>query len=149
LHSGLLGGSFDAGGITRLADDDWRRTDPEFTERLAANLTVVDALGEVAVRHGVSVATAAVAWTLSWPGVTAAIAGARSPEQVEGLVDALRVELDPHDLDLVAEAIRFSGAGQGPALPGAPFDTALLTVPPRSLHTFHRAPRRGKDGPLR
>lgn len=149
LHSGLLGGAFDAGGIARLADDDWRRTDPEFTERLAANLTVVGALEEVARRHGVSVAAAAIAWTLSWPGVTGAIAGARRPDHAQDLVDAARVNLDPQDLDTVAEAIRSSGAGQGPALPGESFDTELLTAPPRSLHTFHRAPRRGPDGPLR
>ena len=149
LHSGLLGGAFDEGGVGRLADDDWRRTDPEFTERLPANLLVVGALREVARRHGVSVAAAAIAWTLSWPGVTGAIAGARSPEHVEGLNDAAQLELDHGDLETVADAIRSSGAGQGPALPGESFDTALLTAPPRSLHTFHRAPRRGSDGPLR
>ncbi len=149
LHSGLLGGAFDERGVGRLADDDWRRTDPEFTERLAANLLVVDALRAVAIRHGVSVAAAAIAWTLSWPGVTGAIAGARSPEHVEGLIDAAQLELDHEDLETVAHAIRLSGAGQGPALPGESFDTALLTAPPRSLHTFHRAPRRGPDGPLR
>jgi aryl-alcohol dehydrogenase-like predicted oxidoreductase len=47
-------------------------------------LALADALRPVAERHGVTPAAIAVAWTLSFPAVTGAIVGARSPEQVGG-----------------------------------------------------------------
>ncbi len=59
----------------------------------------------------------AIAWTLAWHGVTGAIAGARSPEQVDGWIGAATEELSPEDLDEIARAIDRSGAGAGPALP--------------------------------
>ena len=39
-----------------------------------------DGLGPIAERHHRTVAQVAVAWTLAWNGVTAAIVGARTPE---------------------------------------------------------------------
>jgi aryl-alcohol dehydrogenase-like predicted oxidoreductase len=61
----------------------------------------------------------AVAWTLAWPGVTGAIVGARSPEQVDGWLPAATLALTPADLDEIAAAIEATGAGTGPARPGA------------------------------
>jgi aryl-alcohol dehydrogenase-like predicted oxidoreductase len=58
----------------------------------------------VARRHGTSSSAAAVAWVTSQPGVTAAIVGARSPEQVDGWIDAARVWLTPEDLREIADA---------------------------------------------
>ena len=59
----------------------------------------------------------AVAWTLAWPGVTGAIVGARSAEQVDGWIGAASVELSARDLDEIAAAIERSGAGAGPTRP--------------------------------
>ena len=59
----------------------------------------------------------AIAWTLAWPGVTGAIVGARTPEQVDGWIDAGTLELTDADLDEIAESIRRTGAGTGPARP--------------------------------
>jgi aryl-alcohol dehydrogenase-like predicted oxidoreductase len=61
----------------------------------------------------------AVAWTLAWPGVSGAIVGARSPEQVDGWIGASGLELDAGELDKVAAAIEKTGAGGGPARPPA------------------------------
>ena len=52
------------------------------------NLALRDALRPIAQRHGTSVSAVAVAWTLAWPGVTGAIVGARTPEQVDGWIGA-------------------------------------------------------------
>jgi aryl-alcohol dehydrogenase-like predicted oxidoreductase len=60
-----------------------------------------------------------VAWTLAWRGVTGAIVGARNPEQVDGWLAAATLELTDADMAEIAEAIRSSGAGSGPELPGS------------------------------
>jgi aryl-alcohol dehydrogenase-like predicted oxidoreductase len=121
MMAGLLTERFSARRAQRLDPDDWRAGFPEFREpRLSANLALRDALRPLAERHGVSVAAIAVAWTLAWPGVTAAIVGARAPEQVDGWLPAAGVELSGEELEEVAAAIARTGAGAGPARPSAP-----------------------------
>jgi aryl-alcohol dehydrogenase-like predicted oxidoreductase len=116
MASGLLTGSFTAERAARLQPGDWRAGHPDFTEpALSANLALADALRPVAVRHGVTPAAVAVAWTLAFPGVTGAIVGARSPEQVDGWLPAAALELKDDDLTDIAAAIRATGAGTGPA----------------------------------
>ncbi len=116
MQSGILTDRFSAERVARMADDDWRRGNPEFREpRLARNVALRDALRPVAERHGATVSDVAVAWTTHWPGVTAAIVGARSPEQVDGWVGAASVELTDADLGEIAEAVERTGAGAGPA----------------------------------
>jgi aryl-alcohol dehydrogenase-like predicted oxidoreductase len=118
MQSGLLTDSFTADRVRQFADDDWRRRFDEFkSPRLESNLALRDALRPVAARHGVTVAAVAVAWTLAWPGVSAAIVGARSPEQVDGWLGAAALLLDPDDLATVAAAIERTGAGAGPVAP--------------------------------
>lgn len=73
-----------------------------------------DALRPIAARHEVSVAAVAVAWTLSWRGVSGAIVGARSPEQVDGWIAAGNLILEPRDLAEIAEALERTQAGAGP-----------------------------------
>jgi aryl-alcohol dehydrogenase-like predicted oxidoreductase len=117
LQSGLLTGAFSAARVANLPDDDWRIGHQDFTTGLSANLQLVEAIRPVAERHGVSIAEVAIAWTLAWPGVTAAIVGARRAEQVDGWIGAGSVLLTPADLDQVAAAITSSAAGAGPARP--------------------------------
>ena len=117
MESGLLTGKYTAERVAEMADDDWRKRDSQFTENLSANNQVAAALAEVADRHGVSQAAAAAAWTLAWPGVTAAIVGARSPEQVDEWVSAGFVSLAAEDIAAVAVAIDGAGAGSGPVQP--------------------------------
>lgn len=118
MQSGLLTDGFSAGRVAKLANDDWRRRSPEFNSpNLEHNLALRDALRPIARRHGTSVSSVAIAWTLSWPGVTGAIVGARSPEQVDGWIDAGNLELTPDDLEEIATAIKRNGAGSGPSTP--------------------------------
>jgi aryl-alcohol dehydrogenase-like predicted oxidoreductase len=121
MQSGLLTGRFTAERAQSLPDDDWRQEDSEFNEpRLSRNLALQDALRPVAERHGVSPAAVAVAWTLAWPGVTGAIVGARSPEQVDGWIPGAELELGEDDMAELRAAIEQTGAGDGPIAPGAP-----------------------------
>ena len=101
-----------------MAEDDWRKSAPNFREpALGRNLSLRDALRPIAERHGTTVAAVAVAWTLAWPGVSGAIVGARAPEQVDGWIGAAALELTAADLDEIAAAVRETGAGSGPADP--------------------------------
>lgn len=115
MQSGILTESFSAERIARMAPDDWRRRASSFNEpELGRNLALRDALRPIAARHHTSVSAVAVAWTLTWPGVTAAIVGARAPAQVDGWIAAGSLVLSPQDLDEIGRAILETGAGSGP-----------------------------------
>lgn len=107
MASGLLTGAMTRERIARLPNDDWRKHDPDFNEpKLSTNLTLVDRLRAIANRHGCSPGAVAVAWTLRHPAVTAAIVGARKPEQVDDVVTGAAVRLtqaDLKELEAVAE----------------------------------------------
>ena len=118
MQSGILTESFSAERVARMADDDWRRHSAQFQQpALGRNLALRDVLRPVAERHETTVSSVAVAWTLAWPGVTAAIVGARSPEQVDGWIGAASIDLTNEDLDDIARAIHQTGAGTGPWTP--------------------------------
>lgn len=118
MASGLLTGAFSAERAASLEPGDWRHGHPDFTRpALPANLALASALGPIAERHGVTAAAIAVAWTLSFAGVTGAIVGARSPRQVEGWLPAAQLELKEDDLADLAAAIHATGAGTGPGTP--------------------------------
>jgi len=93
MASGLLSGSMTRDRIANLPADDWRRRSSAFAEpNLTRNLELVDELRDVAKREGARTpGEVAVAWTLQNPAVTAAIVGARSPEQVDGWIGAAAV----------------------------------------------------------
>ena len=115
MQAGLLSGGFSAERAASLPADDWRARSPEFQgEKLQKNLALADALRPIAERHRTTVGAVAVAWTLVWPGVTGAIVGARRPAQIDGWIDAARLELTKADLDEIASALERSGAGTGP-----------------------------------
>ena len=118
MQSGLLTDKFSEGRVRDLPEDDWRRRSPEFLPpRLGRNLALRDGMRPIAQRHGTSVACIAIAWTLTWTGVTGAIVGGRTPEQVDGWIDAGSLELTREDLDEIAALIRKTSAGSGPSLP--------------------------------
>ncbi len=118
MQSGLLTDTFTEDRVARLPADDWRRKAPQFQPpNLQKNLALRDALRPMAARRGVSVGAFAVAWTLAWPGVTGAIVGARSPEQVDGWIAASGLELEAAELGEVAAAIERTSAGSGSSRP--------------------------------
>jgi aryl-alcohol dehydrogenase-like predicted oxidoreductase len=104
MMSGLLTGTFSAERMKSLPADDWRRRNAEFQEpRLSRNLKLVALLRTIGKRHGASPGEAAIAWTLRSPAVTAAIVGARSAAQVDGLAGAAALRLTPEDLSELEE----------------------------------------------
>jgi aryl-alcohol dehydrogenase-like predicted oxidoreductase len=118
MQAGLLTDRFSAERMAALATDDWRRRAEEFQPpRLERNLALRDALKPIAERHGITIAAAAVAWTICWPGVTGAIVGARSAAQVDGWIAAATTTLTTQDLDEIGAAIRQTRAGSGPVRP--------------------------------
>jgi aryl-alcohol dehydrogenase-like predicted oxidoreductase len=118
MQSGLLTESFTAARVVELADDDWRRRSPEFNEpNLSRNLALRDGLRPIAQRHGASVSSVAIAWTLAWQAVTGAIVGARTPTQVDGWIRAASLELAAADIEEIASVVERTHAGAGPAHP--------------------------------
>jgi aryl-alcohol dehydrogenase-like predicted oxidoreductase len=117
MASGLLTGAFSAGRVASLDPGGWRSSHADFTgPALSANLALAGAVRPIAERHGVTPGAVAVAWTLSFPGVTGAIVGARRSRQVEGWLAAAAQELKEDDLADIA-AVHATGAGTGPASP--------------------------------
>jgi aryl-alcohol dehydrogenase-like predicted oxidoreductase len=118
MQSGILTEAFTSDRVSRMAGDDWRQRSAEFQEpKLSRNLALRDALRPIAVRHGVSVSSVAIAWTLAWPGLSGAIVGARTPEQVDGWIQAATLQLTQDDLEEIAAAIAKTQAGAGPSQP--------------------------------
>jgi aryl-alcohol dehydrogenase (NADP+) len=61
-------------------------------------LAVLDALDGVAARHETPVAAVALAWLMAQPTVAAAVASARTVDQLQDLLAATRLQLDADDL---------------------------------------------------
>jgi aryl-alcohol dehydrogenase-like predicted oxidoreductase len=118
MQSGLLTDSFSPARVAGLPADDWRSRDAEFQPPLVErNVALRDALGPVAERHGTTVAAVAVAWTLAGRGVSGAIVGARTADQVSAWARAADLALTDADLDEIAAAVSTTGAGSGPDRP--------------------------------
>jgi aryl-alcohol dehydrogenase-like predicted oxidoreductase len=64
----------------------------------ARGLRILAALDAVAARHGAAPAEVALAWLIARPGVTAPIASATRPEQVDSLVRATQLSLQTEDI---------------------------------------------------
>jgi aryl-alcohol dehydrogenase-like predicted oxidoreductase len=89
MQSGLLSGAMTRERVEAFPPDDWRRNNPRFQEpELSRNLLIVEKIRELGARHGRSAGEVAIAWTLREPVVTGAIVGARSPEQIDGVIGA-------------------------------------------------------------
>ena len=87
MYKGLLTGAFDADRLAALAANDHRRRDPRFQPpQVERHLALVDRLRPIAERNDRSLAALAIAWVLHHEGVTAAIVGARRPQQIAATV---------------------------------------------------------------
>ncbi|MHB1434128.1 MAG: aldo/keto reductase [Streptosporangiaceae bacterium] len=99
MGSGLLTGAMTAERIAAMPANDWRASDPDFTEpQLSRHLATAGRLAAVGKRHGVSAGAVAVAWTLRNPAVDGAITGFRRPDQVDPIVAAAGLDLTDDDV---------------------------------------------------
>jgi aryl-alcohol dehydrogenase-like predicted oxidoreductase len=99
LGSGVLTGTMTAQRLGLLPYNDWRRRHPFFREvALTCARRLVERLRAIARREGQTPSVLAVAWALHHPQVTAAIVGARRPQQVDELVQAASYRFSADDL---------------------------------------------------
>ena len=105
MGSGLLTGGITRERIAAMPADDWRKTDPRFTEpQLSRHLALAARLQAVAARHGSTPGAVAIAWTLRNPAVNGAIAGFRRPAQVDPILAAAGLELTGQDVTEIEAA---------------------------------------------
>lgn len=107
MMSGLLTGMMTKERIQKMPDDDWRKNDTEFQEpRLSRNLALQNLLSEIAYPHNVSAGVVAIAWALSNPAVSGAIAGSRHPQQIEDIIPAAELRLTDTELKQITKFLR-------------------------------------------
>lgn len=100
MQAGLLTGRFTAARAAALPENDWRKRSPFFQEpQLSANLRVVERVTPIAARLSITVSQLALAWVLRLPAMTAAIAGARDPQQIQETARGGEVALTPEVVD--------------------------------------------------
>ncbi|HIJ51992.1 MAG TPA: aldo/keto reductase [Planctomycetes bacterium] len=100
MQRGLLTGKFNQERLAALALDDHRRRNPDFHDpQFTATLQLVDELQPIAERSGRTLAQLAISWVLRRPEVTAAIVGARRPEQIAETYTASDWDLSLDDID--------------------------------------------------
>jgi aryl-alcohol dehydrogenase-like predicted oxidoreductase len=106
MASGLLTGAMTKQLAQSLGSEDWRSRSPNFQEpRLSKNLALVEELRAIGARHGRSAGEVAIAWTLLNPAVTAAIVGARSAKQAEGVMRAGELQLTSQDISQIESSL--------------------------------------------
>jgi len=126
LSSGFLTGRYRAGGTGRRTTFTFPPVDPELGERALV------ALATVADGRGVSMAQVALAWVLAQPGITSAIVGASSLEQLDDNLAAADLELTAEELAALDGATALAPiypAWWDPAM-GIPGPTDLLEEQP-------------------
>ena len=100
LASGFLTGKY------RSKQDTIGKARGEDVERYldARGLRILRALDQVAERHAATPAQIALAWLLTRPGITAPIASATNPDQLEQLTGAARLVLNENSVRELTEA---------------------------------------------
>ena len=107
MVSGLLTGKMTAERVANMPADDWRRRNVNFQEpQFSKNMKLVELLRKIGRSHGVEPGVVAIAWTLRKPEVTAAIVGARRPDQVDGVLPAATFRLSEAEIARIEEFLR-------------------------------------------
>jgi aryl-alcohol dehydrogenase-like predicted oxidoreductase len=110
LMKGLLAGKLPRG--TELDERDSRRKYPMYQgDEWQKNQAFVDALRGAAALSGHSVSQFVVNWTISQPGITSALCGAKRPWQIKETAGAMGWTLSAQQVALVDAAL----AARGPA----------------------------------
>ena len=97
LGRGFLTGAFRS--LDELPENDWRRQDPRFQgDNFAANLAIVDVVGEIAAKHDTSHAQIALAWILAQGKDIVPIPGFKRRVTMEDSAKSSDIALDMDDL---------------------------------------------------
>jgi len=106
MQKGLLTGKFDKQRVANLPEGDHRKNDPNFQQpAFDATLEMVEKLKPVAQRNNITLPQLAIAWVLRRPEVTAAIVGARKPEQIAETASASDIDLSAEDIEQIEQLI--------------------------------------------
>jgi aryl-alcohol dehydrogenase-like predicted oxidoreductase len=106
MQRGLLTGKFDAERVANLPEGDHRKTNPDFQQpQFGATLQLVEQLRPIAERNGRTLAQLAISWVLRRPEVTAAIVGARSPQQIKETASAADWNLSEEDIEEIGQLL--------------------------------------------
>jgi aryl-alcohol dehydrogenase-like predicted oxidoreductase len=104
LGKGFLTGKIDE--TTQFGEGDFRAVVPRFeAENLKANLLLVDRIGELAKKHGVTNAQIALAWLLAQKPWIAPIPGTTNAHRLEENIGGASVVLSADDLREMDEAL--------------------------------------------
>jgi aryl-alcohol dehydrogenase-like predicted oxidoreductase len=100
LGSGFLTGKY------RSKEDLSNRARGSFVEKYLneRGFRIVEALDKVAQEHNITPAQVAIAWLISHPSITAPIASATNLEQLNELIEATTIELNPSVIDQLNQA---------------------------------------------
>ncbi|HEX2940723.1 MAG TPA: aldo/keto reductase [Rhodopila sp.] len=116
LSRGLISGHWDKNAV---AQGDFRAFSPRFQPgNVDANLALVDALRQVAVGKGVSIAQVAIAWVLARGDDIVPVVGSRRRDQLQEALGALDLRLSGADLAAIERAVP-NGAAAGARYPDA------------------------------
>lgn len=90
----------------QFKEGDLRRDNPWFTpENFRKAGDLIERIRPVADRHRLTMSQLVIAWTIAQPGLTHALAGARTPQQAIENAKAGSVDLSPEDLATIASAL--------------------------------------------
>jgi aryl-alcohol dehydrogenase-like predicted oxidoreductase len=108
LMKGLLSGKLQRGEA--LDERDHRRNYPMYQgDELQKNQDFIDQLRSVAASSGHTVAQLVVNWTISQPGITSALCGAKRPAQIEETAGAVGWHLTADQRAIIDAAIALRG----------------------------------------
>ena len=110
MASGLLTGKMTPERVAAMPADDWRKRNANFNgPKLEKNLKLTELLRDIGTPHHVGPGVVAIAWTLHNPAITAAIVGARRPDQIGGILPAATFRLSEGEFERIEQFRRENG----------------------------------------
>jgi aryl-alcohol dehydrogenase-like predicted oxidoreductase len=108
-----LGRGFLTGQIKSLADlpaNDWRHNDPRYAaDNFAANLSIVDKIGEIAAKHDASLGQIALAWLLAKGDDIVPIPGTKRRVTMSDSAKGADINLSSDDIAILEAAAPLGG----------------------------------------
>ncbi len=106
IARGLLTGKFTKQYLRSLAPDDHRLRTPDFQEpNFSATVDLIEQLRPIAKSYNMTVSQLAISWVLHRKEITAAIVGARKPQQIAETVKGADLRLKKEDIEKIEKLL--------------------------------------------